>query len=131
LKQILKDEPTSILIHPQEADFDELFIRLQKAHAEVIEQRKWGAPWNVIEIVRFGINKWTGLQRIADYYEIPLERIIAFGDEDNDMEMIRYAGQGIAMGNAIESLKQIANSVTASNEEDGIAVYLEKVLLSE
>ncbi|MBA4493575.1 Cof-type HAD-IIB family hydrolase [Paenactinomyces guangxiensis] len=130
LIQILQDEPTSILIKPRDDHYDELFARLQQAHAEVIEQRKWGAPWNIIEIVRSGINKWVGLQKIAAYYGIPHKHIITFGDEDNDTEMIRYAGQGIAMGNAIHSLKQIADSVTTSNEEDGVAVYLEKTLLA-
>ncbi|MFC7439615.1 Cof-type HAD-IIB family hydrolase [Laceyella putida] len=129
LHQMLNEEPTSILIQPQDENLDELFAHLQNAHAEVIEQRKWGAPWNIIEIVRHGINKWIGVQRIAAYYGIPQERIFAFGDEDNDLEMIQHAGRGIAMGNAIASLKEVADSVTTSNDEDGIAVYLENVLL--
>lgn len=128
LLEILQENPTSILVHPQEHNAEELREALQKEHAEVIEQRSWGAPWNIIEIIRCGMHKAIGLQRIAGYFQIPQERIIAFGDEDNDMEMIQYAGHGVAMGNAIEKLKQIADHVTATNEEDGIALYLEKVL---
>lgn len=128
LQQMLMEEPTSILVQPQDEQTEQLSQLLAKTHANVIEPRKWGAPWNIIEIIRYGINKWNGVQRIADYYGIPRQCIIAFGDEDNDLEMIQQAGQGIAMGNAIPSLKEIADSVTASNEEDGIALYLEKVL---
>ncbi|WP_062048145.1 Cof-type HAD-IIB family hydrolase [Bacillus sp. JCM 19034] len=127
LKQ-LQTDPTSILVHPEEHHVQELRHLLEDAHAEVIEQRMWGAPWNIIEIIRSGINKAIGIQKAAEYYNIPKERIIAFGDEDNDLEMIEYAGQGVAMSNAIEPLKSIANAVTSSNEEDGIGLYLEEAL---
>ena len=128
LLNILKDDPTCVLIHPQDHHVNELRDLLVDAHAEVIDQRVWGAPWNVIEIVKAGMNKAIGLKKISEFYHIPPERIIAFGDEDNDLEMIEYAGQGVAMSNGIEELKTIANHVTLSNEEDGIAVYLEEAL---
>ena len=53
---------------------------------------------------------------------------MAFGDGYNDLSMIAYAGLGVAMGNAVEELKQKADQVTRSNDEDGIAVILEKYL---
>ncbi|TSB46282.1 Cof-type HAD-IIB family hydrolase [Alkalicoccobacillus porphyridii] len=128
LLRLIKDNPTSVLIHPQENQSEALRDLLDQSHAEVIEQRVWGAPWSIIEVIRAGVNKAVGLKRIADYYGVPRERIIAFGDEDNDLEMIEYAGKGIAMGNAIPELKTTANFVTGTNEEDGIADYLEEVL---
>ncbi|GGA73883.1 Cof-type HAD-IIB family hydrolase [Ornithinibacillus halotolerans] len=128
LKSKLKDDPTSILIHPKEEHISTLRDTLDEFHAEVIEHRKWGAPWNVIEIVKKGINKAVGLHKIAHYYQIPQDRIIAFGDEDNDLEMIDYAGVGVAMGNAIDPLKSIAKHVTVTNEESGIGKFLEEYL---
>ncbi|WP_407272399.1 Cof-type HAD-IIB family hydrolase [Radiobacillus sp. PE A8.2] len=128
LKNELQEDPTSILIHPREDHIQQLRDRLDDEHAEVIEHRKWGAPWNVIEIVRKGLSKAVGLQKIAHYYHIPQDRIIAFGDEDNDLEMIDYAGVGVAMNNAIEELKAVAKHVTKSNEEDGIGKFLEEYL---
>ncbi|RXI98293.1 HAD family phosphatase [Anaerobacillus alkaliphilus] len=128
LHHILKEDPTSILIHPKDDHVKQLRALLKDAHAEVIDQRVWGAPWNVIEIVKSGLNKAVGLQKIADYYSIPKERIIAFGDEDNDLEMIEYAGIGVAMENAIPELKTIANKITLTNENDGIALFLEDYL---
>lgn len=53
---------------------------------------------------------------------------MAFGDEDNDLEMLEYAGHGIAMGNAIDQVKNIAKDVTLSNEENGVGEYLADLL---
>ncbi|WP_010093630.1 Cof-type HAD-IIB family hydrolase [Ornithinibacillus scapharcae] len=128
LKSKLNEDPTSLLIHPKEEHITTLRDHLDEFHAEVIEHRKWGAPWNVIEIVKKGINKAVGLKKIAHYYQIPEDRIIAFGDEDNDLEMIDYAGVGVAMGNAIDPLKSIAKHVTVTNQESGIGVFLEEYL---
>lgn len=125
LLEVLQDDPTSLLIHPDEKNHDELLNILEDAHAEIVDQRSWGTPWNMIEIVKAGLNKAVGLDQIAKYYDIPRERIIAFGDEENDLEMIDYAGYGVAMGNAIDELKNISKDVTKTNEEDGVAYYLE------
>ncbi|MEK4083291.1 Cof-type HAD-IIB family hydrolase [Psychrobacillus sp. FSL K6-1415] len=124
LKSLLKTDPTSLLIHAEEDSVDLVRQHLRDVHAEVIDHRRWGAPWDVIEIVKHGLNKAVGLSHVSEYLNIPQERIIAFGDEDNDLEMIEYAGVGVAMGNAIRPLKTIANEVTLSNNEDGIAELL-------
>ncbi|MCM3570022.1 Cof-type HAD-IIB family hydrolase [Neobacillus mesonae] len=128
LKNYLHDSPTSMLIHTEEEQLQKIRNHLAEVHAEVIEQRSWAAPWHVIEIIKSGLNKAVGLKKAADYYGIPAERVVAFGDEDNDLEMIEYAGHGIAMGNAINLLKNIANDVTLTNEEDGVAAYIEDLL---
>lgn len=72
------------------------------------------------------MNKAVSMQKISDYYGVPRERIIAFGDEDNDLEMLEFAGCGVAMGNGIDAVKQIANRTTATNEEDGVARFLKE-----
>lgn len=128
LKHKLQVDPTSILVYPEEHQVDNLRNHLDEYHAEIIEHRKWGAPFNVIEIIKKGMNKAVGLEKIAYYFDIPKEKIIAFGDEDNDLEMIDYAGVGVAMGNAIDPLKSIAKHVTATNEEDGVGIFLQSYL---
>lgn len=130
LREFLKKDPTSMLIHAQEQEVPTIRKHLSDVHAEVIDHRRWGAPWHVIEIVKYGLSKAVGIEKVSEYLDIPQERIIAFGDEDNDLEMLQYAGTGVAMGNAISQLKEVANEITLSNEEDGIAVFLEKYLLS-
>lgn len=128
LRKKLADDPTSLLIAPTEEQVDILQEELNNSHAEFIEHRNWAAPWNIIEIVRKGIHKAVGLKKIADYFGIPKERIIAFGDEDNDLEMIEYAGVGVAMDNAIDELKNIAKHITDSNEESGVGNFLMEYL---
>lgn len=125
LRNFLEHSPTSMLIHAEEHQVTEIREHLTSVHAEVIDHRSWAAPFHVIEIVKSGLNKAVGIQKVSNYLDIPKERIIAFGDEDNDLEMIDYAGTGVAMGNAISELKSLANITTLTNEEDGIAVFLE------
>ncbi|CAM5558566.1 HMP-PP phosphatase [Lysinibacillus sphaericus] len=123
--------PTSLLIQANEVNSMIIRDHLQAVHAEVIEHRRWGAPLHIIEIVRRGLNKAVGISHVAKDLGIPRERIIAFGDEDNDLEMIDYAGIGVAMGNRIPSLKNIANEITTTNNEDGIAkILIERLKLS-
>ncbi|UOQ86532.1 Cof-type HAD-IIB family hydrolase [Gracilibacillus salinarum] len=128
LKNHLTEDPTSLLIHPKPHHVEELRQYLNDKHASIIEHRKWGVPWDIIEVVRKGINKAVGLKKIAHYYHIPVENIIAFGDEDNDLEMIEFAGVGVSMGNAIDELTQISNYQTKTNEEDGIGSFLANYL---
>lgn len=124
LSNTLKENPTSLLIQAEDKNVPIIRKHLQDVHAELIEHRRWGAPFPVIEIVKRGLNKAVGIAHIAKEMQIPRERIIAFGDEDNDLEMLDYAGIGIAMGNAIPDLKKIATDITLTNNEDGIAKIL-------
>ncbi len=128
LRGNLNEDPTSLLIHAEESNVPLIRDHLENVHAELIEHRRWGAPFHIIEIVRKGLNKAVGISLIAKEMNIPRDRIIAFGDEDNDLEMIDYAGVGVAMSNGISDLKNIANEVTLSNNEDGIAKFLKERL---
>ena len=124
LKRTLKENPTSLLIQADDVNTPIIRKHLQDVHAELIEHRRWGAPFPIIEIVHKGLSKAVGIDFISKEMGIPRERIIAFGDEDNDFEMIDYAGIGVAMSNGIDDLKNIANEITLSNNEDGIAKFL-------
>lgn len=124
LMHTLPSNPTSLLIQATEDNVNIIRTHLSDVHAELIEHRRWGAPFNIVEVVRKGMNKAVGIDYISKEMGIPKERIIAFGDEDNDFEMIDYAGIGVAMGNGIDELKSIANYTTFSNEEDGIGHFL-------
>lgn len=125
LKNILLQDPTSLLIQADDVNTPIIRQHLHDVHAELIEHRRWGAPFPIIEIVRKGLSKAVGIDHIAKEMGIPRDHIIAFGDEDNDLEMIDYAGIGVAMSNGIDDLKNIANEITLSNNEDGIAKFLQ------
>lgn len=78
-----------------------------------------------IEVMADGIDKAYSLRALLDTLQIAQEELIAFGDGYNDLSMIEYAGMGVAMANAVEEVKQKANYITDSNDEEGIAKYLE------
>ncbi|MFJ1580528.1 HAD family hydrolase [Streptomyces sp. NPDC088182] len=82
----------------------------------------------VVEILPLGLSKATGLSLAARRLGIKAADTIAFGDMPNDIPMFGWARHGVAMANAHEELKAVANEVTASNEDDGIALVLEKLL---
>ncbi|NJH86676.1 Cof-type HAD-IIB family hydrolase [Staphylococcus agnetis] len=124
LRKLLKEDPTSLLIEADEHQIPRIKKILTRFYAENIEHRRWGAPFPVIEIVKRGISKAVGIDIVKDYLQIERQHIIAFGDEDNDIEMIKYAKHGVAMANAIPELKHVAKETTASNNEDGIGIYL-------
>lgn len=84
---------------------------------------------NYYEIIPKGLSKGNSLLEIAKIYDIDQADIIAFGDEMNDASMLEIAGRSIAMANAIEPIKNMADYVTLSNDEDGIGDYLEKYVL--
>ena len=83
----------------------------------------------ILEILQAGVSKWQALQQLAAQQSITPAEIIAVGDDHNDLDMIRYAGLGIAMGNAVPEVKAAADAVTGSNAEDGLVQALERFIL--
>ncbi|MGW3508243.1 HAD family hydrolase [Streptomyces sp. NPDC000994] len=82
----------------------------------------------IVELLPLGLSKATGLSLAARRLGLKAADAIAFGDMPNDVPMFSWASHGVAMANAHEELKAVADEVTASNDEDGIAVLLEKLV---
>ncbi len=80
------------------------------------------------DCIPHGVCKATGIDQVCRHYGIPLEQTMAFGDGGNDIEMLRHVGIGVAMGNASDEVKAVADIVTASVDEDGVAKALMQVL---
>ena len=72
--------------------------------------------------------KWSGLARIADAERIAPQEIAAIGDDANDVGMLRAAGLGIAMGNAVEAARAAADRIVSSNAEGGVIEAIEQVM---
>ncbi len=85
-------------------------------------------PW-LVEGTALGIDKGRGLLTLCDLLGVDPQRVLAMGDNDNDIPMLQAAGFGIAMGNANAGMKAIADWIAPSIEEDGAAVALEKWVL--
>ena len=84
-----------------------------------------------IEINAAGVNKGKGLLELGEILGISREEIMAFGDGDNDIAMLREVGFGVAMQNADEEVKAVADYVTGSNDEDGVAKAIARFVLGE
>lgn len=80
------------------------------------------------DVVPKGIHKGVGLQELMDYLHLEKEEVACFGDNYNDLEMMDVAGIRVAMGNAIQEVKEKADFVTASSHEDGIYLALQHLL---
>lgn len=125
----LTTNPTSLLVRTDKRFAGAVSAELTRQFGSYVDVRTWGGPTAILEIVSKGIQKAKGVQEIANYLSMDQKDVIAFGDEHNDLELLDYAGWGVAMANGTDQLKGIANDVTPlSNQEDGLAVYLEKLL---
>ena len=95
--------------------------------------------WNAIKQGNFGYaemaimhthcSKASGLTALAQQLDIPLAQVMAIGDNNNDIEMLEAVGWGVAMGQASDTVRSIAQAVTASNAEDGVALAIERYVL--
>ncbi|MBU3112820.1 Cof-type HAD-IIB family hydrolase [Clostridium lacusfryxellense] len=81
------------------------------------------------EVTGKGVSKGNAVQVLANYYGIDSKQVICIGDSENDLSMIKYAGLGIAMGNADENVKEAAGYITDNNNCDGVAKAIEKFVL--
>ncbi|WP_370417486.1 sugar-phosphatase [Pantoea vagans] len=86
------------------------------------------APY-YLEILDRRVNKGQGVRMLAEKLGLKQEEVMAIGDQENDLAMIEYAGTGVAMGNAIDSVKKIAQFITKTNMEDGVAHAIEELVL--
>lgn len=103
-------------------------------HAEEVYRRfeenctfYFSLPW-FVEIVAQGVDKGDALKKLASQYGVSSAEIIAIGDNFNDLPMIQYAGLGVAMGNAPDDLKNLADYVTCCHDDDGVAQVVEKFI---
>lgn len=83
----------------------------------------------LLEFMPKGVTKAYGISLLAADLGILPEEVMAIGDEENDLPMVEYAGMGVAMDNAVDAVKEVANYITSSNEEDGVAEVIEKFVL--
>lgn len=103
-------------------EFTEIFDKIEDvAHAKSM-------PDN-IEVNRQGANKGGGLKMLCQLLNIPLSQTMALGDNPNDMEMLTEAGFSVAMGNGTNEIKEIADFITKTNDEDGVAFAIQKFVL--
>lgn len=82
----------------------------------------------LIQIMGKDVSKESAVARLCAEWGIPLQEVMTFGDDYNDIGLFRTCGYPVAMGNAIDELKRMAYTVTETNDQDGVAAVLERVL---
>lgn len=117
-----------IMAMGEEVQIDQIVDFLSKEHPN--ELHLYRSKNTYLEISPKSISKLTAIKFLLEnHFNIPLEKSIAFGDNYNDVEMLNHVGYGVAVGNAREEAKKVANYISESSIEDGVAKIL-KTLLS-
>ncbi len=128
LVAFLRLEPMKILIIGTP---DDLLTVLAQIRARALPVHAVFSEPTFLEILPQGSSKGTALEFLAPRLGIPLAEVIAVGDNLNDLEMIQTAGLGVAMGNAPAEVKSQADYVTATNDNEGLAVVIERFILAD
>lgn len=82
------------------------------------------------DVMAKGINKGYALKQLGEYLNIDQSEIVAIGDNENDISMIKFAGLGVAMENATKNIKNIADYITTTNDKDGVSNVIEKFIIN-
>lgn len=120
-----KDKVFKVLIEHQDLDF------LKKIEDEINEIpgiTAYKSATHLLDVMKKDVSKGNALKKLADILGIKKEEVIAIGDNVNDLSMISYAGVGIAMGNAEDCVKEAADFITDTNDNDGVAKALRKII---
>lgn len=84
---------------------------------------------DMLELVPLGTDKWVGAQTLLEHLDLPEDAMMAIGDGSNDLQLVANAGLGVAMGNAVQAVKDAADVVVAGHDDDGVAEALERFVL--
>ena len=103
---------------------------LEDKNLEILVMQDSYSDKQCIEIFNKGVSKYVGINKVMELEDISNDNVIAFGDGLNDVDMIKLSGTGVAMGNALNSVKKVSDYITISHNNDGV-VYFLKLYLKE
>lgn len=128
--ELITSDPHSILMQTRASDKYALAKEMTAYFNDELEINTWGGPLNILETCAKGVNKATALTYVLDLFQASPQDLVAFGDEQNDIEMLQLAGTGYAMKNCSQTLLPYADYMTEfNNGNDGVARELEKMFL--
>jgi Cof subfamily protein (haloacid dehalogenase superfamily) len=125
VEDLLSAPAVKLLIRKSGARSADMAAELAK-HVGLEGDLTYSTNNGLVEVVPLGISKATGVEEVARPLGITAEDVVAFGDMPNDVPMLRWAGLGVAMGNADPAAMEAADEVTAPNTDDGLARVLER-----
>lgn len=130
ISMVLEDWPSEVMLFSDNEDeLDSLENHMQR-HLNGVIDTIHSNPY-MLEIVGYQVGKSYAMGALMQMMGIGMDEVIAIGDGTADINMIQMAGTGIAMANAVESVRRCADYTTLSNDEDGAAVAIEKAIVSE
>ena len=109
------------LYHRDKISRDKNFDRISKMNLSI----SYAEAFN-LEMSPANVTKGSGLVELCDFLKLDIAETVAVGDADNDKEILQTAGLGVAMGNASDEIKKLADFVTLDNDSDGVAAVIEK-----
>ncbi len=124
-----QEAPYKILVMTKAEEFNEAWQRFTERFAGKLDVTS--SKDNFLELIEPGVNKWEAVKSVGAAYGVLPEEIMCIGDSNNDVKMIANAGIGVAMGNAKDAVKDYAKIVTASNDNDGVALVIESILTEQ
>ncbi|MDD4867416.1 MAG: HAD family hydrolase [Mycobacterium sp.] len=125
VEDLLSAPAIKLLIRRAGARSSEMAAALA-AHVGIQGDITYSTDNGLVEILPLGISKATGIEEIAKSLDIGSGEVLAFGDMPNDLPMLRWAGHGVAMGNAHPEVRAAADEITTPNTDDGVARVLER-----
>ncbi|MGB8390764.1 HAD family hydrolase [Mycobacterium sp.] len=125
IEDLLSSPAIKLLIRRTGARSADMAAELAK-HVGIEGDITYSTNDGLVEIVPLGISKATGVEEVARPLGIISDEVVAFGDMPNDLPMLRWAGHGVAMGNAHPEVLAAADEVTAPNSDDGVGRVLER-----
>lgn len=124
--EVLAAPATKLLLRNQSLTSAELYKLVAPVIDSAVAHVTYSMPDGLLEVSAPGVNKSAGLEYVASLVGAEPADVVCFGDMPNDKEMLAWAGHGVAMGNAADDVKAMADEVTASNDDDGVARVLER-----
>jgi Cof subfamily protein (haloacid dehalogenase superfamily) len=123
--EVLGKPATKLLVRHEKMTSTEMALAARELLGDAVDVT-FSTNSGLIEISAPGVTKALGLAEVADRAGVAQQAVVAFGDMPNDIEMLRWAGHGVAMANAHASVLEAADEVTAAHDEDGVALVLER-----
>jgi hydroxymethylpyrimidine pyrophosphatase-like HAD family hydrolase len=119
------NEAHKVMCMGDELEIGSLYVELAKRYSD--ELNVYRSRPTYLEIAPRSVSKATALSfLLKKRFNLDMSNVMAFGDNYNDIEMIRTSGLGIAVGNAIPEVKDVAKEITLNSKEDGVAIAIEK-----
>ena len=125
--ELLADPVTKLLARHDDMDPDEMLARVREVVGDLVEVTH-SSTRGLMEISASGVSKAVALSRLTDELGVAADDVVAFGDMPNDLPMLGWAGHAVAVANAHPDVLEAADEITASNDDDGVAQVIERLL---